>query len=460
MNARIGLPVLTLTTLVAMAPAQEKYWAAGSGGVKQIDTSGHLYQTVAPTSARDIAVAPDGKVWLPGSPITVLNADGSPFTTITPSAGISPYSIAFDKAGHAWVTGSSGGVEEFDAAGTSLGTITLPSGAPRCICVDADGNKWIAHRIGPPGVLSRIDAVTRAVSTHPLPAGSLILPIGVYADSRGLLNSSHIWTVGDNRGAGEVVEFDSTGTVVSTVVISPSARMQWLHGDCDASGITRTMWVGDWGNGDLHKIDVTTGLFTTYSLAPGNGVGGVTFDGFGGLWITVRGLGNVRRVDAATGGIEIDAAVGASNQISTRFQYACVVDQIGDLDQDGTPNLFEVMGGSSPFDPCSLPNASLSTNGSMALGGNLVLDVMADPTALSLVAFSLGTASPSLPIPGFGCAVQIDPTSILNTLIAIGPTPFNLAIPNLPGLSGFRLLTQGVNGAVPTFTNVAPIRIY
>lgn len=457
MIARLGLPLLVLGTLAVPTTAQEKYWVAASGGVAQMDPSGFTWQTVPPSSSRDVAVAPDGKVWMVASGLTVLNADGTPFTTIAPSAGLSPYSIAFDKLGHAWVSGGSI-VEEFDANGVSLGTIPMPSGSPLGICVDADGNKWIAHRIGPPGTLTRIDGITRAVSSHPLPATSLILPITPYADARGLFNSSHIWVVGDNRGAGELVEFDANGTVLNTITLGLSARVQWMSGDCDLNGITRNMWVGDWSSGNLYKVDVATGLFSTFTM--GTGVGGVTFDGFGNLWVTLRGTGLVRRVDQLTGATEIEALVGASNQISTRWQYATVVDPIGDLDGDGTLNMFEASGPSSPFDACSLPNASLSVQGSLHLGNNMTLAVQADPSALTLVSLAGRTISPAIVFPGYGCALELDPAAILATFVFIGPGGITVPIPNTPGLVGYRVRAQGLNFGALTFTNLAPIMLY
>lgn len=454
MNERTALSLLALV-LTTVAAAQERYWVASLGGVTQIDTGGFAFQTVPPTSARDIAVAPDGKVWIPGSTITVLNPDGTPFTTITPSAGITPYAIAFDRAGHAWVTSTGSAVEEFDAAGVSQGVVPLPTGAARDICVDADGNKWIAHRIGPPGSLSRIDAATGAVTSHPLPATSLILPISVQADARGLFTSSHIWTVGDNRGAGEVVEFDATGTVLNTYVVSSTARLQWMSADCDSSGLTQNIWVGDWSNGDLHQVDAATGAVTTFPQ--GDGVGGVTFDGFGNLLITTRSADAVRRIDPATAVLEVESLVGAANEVSTRWEFATVVDPLGDLDLDGVLNVFEVMGGSSPFDGCSVANASLSIEGPTSIGSTLTVAVQADPGVLTIVAFAINTVSPGFVVPGIGCTVQIDPATLLGTFIAIGPAGLPLTIPNSPAFVGFRIAAQGLNAGTPTFTNAAPM---
>src|SRR5690606_36575554 len=137
--------------------------------------------------------------------------DGTPISSPAFSLG-SPGDIAFDANGHAWVSGGTG-VEEFDANGNLVQTIGLQTTAPLGIAVDSQGNKWIAHRFGPPGAISRIDAVTGNVTVHPLPAGSNILPTRVYADARGMSGASHIWVIGD-RG-GELHEFDINGTYLN-----------------------------------------------------------------------------------------------------------------------------------------------------------------------------------------------------------------------------------------------------
>ena len=95
-----------------------------------------------------------------GRPKYVLH-DGPPYANgqlhilrnITASMG-SPYDVAFDRNGNAWVSGGSG-VEQFDANGLSLMTYPLPAANLLGIVVDADGNKWIAHRNAAPSSISR-----------------------------------------------------------------------------------------------------------------------------------------------------------------------------------------------------------------------------------------------------------------------------------------------------------------
>lgn len=445
--------------LATLLSAQETYWVGGSDGCKQVDASGALRQTVLPTSTRNIGVAPDGKVWLVASGVTVLNADGTPFRTIAPSAGISPYAIAFDAQGHAWVSGGTG-VEEFDAAGNTLGVIPLaPATAPLGITVDAQGNKWIAHRSGPPGTVSRIDATTRAVTNHPMPATSAILPVNVYADARGTLNPSHIWVVGDNRGAGELIELDATGTVLNTYVLDQGGRFGTMAGDVDATGVIRNIWVADWGNGNLHIVNASTGAPTT--LPQGTGAYGVTFDGFGNVWATIRTGGLLRRIDPATGTLEVESAVAATTLLSTRWQHATVVDQLGDLDSDGVPNLVETTFGSSPFDACSTPNASLSVQGPTQIGANTAIAVQAAAGAVTGITFAAGSTTPGIRLPGIGCSFQLDLSTLIGvTIVTTGSASVPLTIPNNVRLIGAKLAMQGLNATALTFTNVAAMLLW
>lgn len=446
------LSILASTLCLPMLCAQETYWLAGSGGVRQVDVTGTWLQTVPPTSTRDVAVAPDGKVWYVAGGITILLPNGTLFTTVTPSAGISPYGIAFDRQGHAWVSGGNG-VEEFDANGNSLGTVPLTATAPLGITVDSSGNKWVAHRTGPPGSVSRIDGVTRAVTNHPLPPNSQILPTAVYADARGLVQPSHIWVLGDNRGAGEIVEFDATGTALNRYILDAAGRFQWMSGNVDATGVTTHMWVGDWGNGNLYRVDVATGVGTNFPQ--GAAIRGVTFDGFGNLWVVSGSGGVLRRVDQTNGNAEVNAPVMPTGAMSTRWQYVTAVDPLGDLDGDGAPNFGELLSGSSPFDACSRPSVSLHVSGSTAIGGQANIVVTANPTDVTGLAFASSTVTGGFTLPGIQCSLRLDLASLAPLVLAIpGSVSLPVTIPNNPALVGASLYVQGLNVGAQSFTNV------
>ena len=453
---------ISFACLAPLASAQETYWISGTGGLKEVSTCGHVLQTVGVTSTNTPGVAPDGKIWALGSTISVRNPNGTLFKNVVPAPSMTPYSIAFDKAGHAWVTSSSGlmSVEEFDAAGNSLGVHTLAVDQARDISVDSAGNKWIAHRVGPPGSISRIDAVTKAITNHPLPATSRILPIVVYPDARGLLNPSHIWVVGDNRGAGEVVEFDINGNHLNSYVLSSGARLNGLTADVDAMGVTRNVWTCDYSTGEVYKVDAAMGTWTKYALSAG--VFDVSTDGFGNVWATLTRNGELQRLDPATGNVEVVVSFGAAEGLSTRWQFATVVDQLGDLDGDGAVNLLDAAGGASPFDGCSTPGASLSIEGSTKVGAMSAIRVLGAAGVPTALGFAGGVVAPGLSLPGVGCSLRLDPLSLAPiTVVVPGTVTIPITIPNNPGLVGSVFYMQGLQaGTAPTFTNVACMLFY
>jgi streptogramin lyase len=462
---RRHLPLAAFAALGSLGIAQETYWVASGANALEIATCGGVVRTAAiGASARSVHVAPDGKIWCVTSPIRILNADGSAFGMAAFSLG-SPFQLAFDRNGHAWVSGGTG-VEEYDANGVSQGTVPLTATAPLGICVDADGNKWIAHRAGPPGSVSRIDGTTRAVSNHPMAVGSLILPTRVMADFRGPGASSHIWVVGDNRGAGELIELDAAGTVLNTYVINAGGNLGSLAADIDPTSLrVRNVYVGDFRNGNIHQVDPATGLVTNLWSAPPN-VLGLNFDGFGKLWASVREVSTATpptppqlvRLEASTGAHEVDyvAPSTLASPMSTRWEHVTVVDPLGDLDGDGAGNLGEVLSGSSPFDACSKPTTSLRVDGSTRLGGTVTLSAAATAGNTTGVVFALGTMTPGFGLPGVGCSFRLDFATLFPVTLSI---PANgsrsLTIPMDPTLPGVTLRMQGLTlPALPAFTNV------
>lgn len=452
---------ITACSLVAGLASQESYWVAASGGAQRLHASGAVQPGSLVTSSRDVKVAPDGKVWLVAAGLTILNPDGTLFTTVTAPL-VTPYGIAFDQNGHAWVSGGIG-VEEFDANGASLGATTLPATAPLGITVDAQGNKWIAHRSNtPPGSISRIDGITGAVTNHALPASSLILPIHVHADARGPLQPSHIWVVGDNRGAGELVEFDAAGNHLNTYVLSAAGRFHWMSDEIDATGVATNMLVGDWGTGDLFRVDVSTGAITNFPQ--GVGVRGVTFDGFGRLWLTLPSgptTGLLRRLDPATMTPEVEVVLGASTQISTRRQFATTIDPLDDLDGDGPSNIGEILAGSSPFDAQSTPSRSVNITGPTNIGTTCAVSVLYPASVQMTVLLSFDTVSPGLPIPGFTGDLFLNLATLLPVSLNFGSSgSLPLTIPNNLALIGGTLYFQGIDALSLTFTNATGMLIW
>ncbi|MBK8978852.1 MAG: hypothetical protein IPM29_23370 [Planctomycetes bacterium] len=452
----IRLTFVTSLCLFAGVSAQDALWIANrtSGDVMQISPLGEVLQTLPQAvTMRTIHRAPDGKLWVAGSAtVPILHPDGSPFGAAGFSLG-SSYAIAFDRSGHAWVSGGTG-VEEFDANGTTLNTYPLSFSAPLGIAIDADGNKWICHRAGPPGSVTRIDGMTGAISNHPMPSTSLILPTRCCADFRGLGMPSHVWVVGDNRGAGELIELDASGTVLNTYVLAPGGAFGSVIADVDPATLAvQFVWVGDFRTGDLWRVDAATGAAISVTVA--TDVLGLTIDGFRNVWATARTNTELRRIDVQ-GFLEAFATIGAGagGPAASGWETATTVDPLGDFDGDAVPNIFEIQGRSSPFDACSTPAASLSVEGAAAVGGPTALQILA--TGQMFLAFGLTRNASPLTIPGIACTFDLDPTTLIVTADAgFGTQLIPFVIPNAAILVGNPLLVQGAHvTATPTFTNV------
>lgn len=263
-----------LLALPASLVCQETYWIANraSNDLMQVTAWGSVLRRVdMGTSLRSAHTAPDGKVWVVRFIQSTFDIYDPATNTITPvpfSLG-SPYFIAFDNQGTAWVSGGSG-VEQYAANGTSIQAIPLAVTAPLGICVDTMGNKWIAHRTTPPSV-SRIDPSNNVTNFPLVGTASGFLPVGITADFRGFVQPSHIWVTGDS--ASNLVELDDQGNTLNAYTLPGSnfgSPVFDLNGD---------IWVGSFGNGQLLQVDETNGnVLATYAFAPS--INGLAVDSF------------------------------------------------------------------------------------------------------------------------------------------------------------------------------------
>lgn len=451
----------------ALASAQESYWVANrfSTDITEINTGGKVLNTVPLSSyvggVRSVHRAPDGKLWVVGfitPTFLIVDPVTHAVTPIVHSSG-NPFSIAFDAAGHAWITGGSS-IVEYDANGNNVASYPMTAGSPLGISIDGNGNKWIAHRTTAPGSISRIDP-TGAVTNYPLPSGG-IQPTQILADHRGILVPSHIWVIGD--GPAQLFEFDDNGVFLN--MYTYSGQLGSIAQDA-----TGDLWLGDFsGAANLFRVDPATGTaLNTYNSLPT--VNGVAVDGFNHIWASVRVSfsgpvpSEVRRIDANTGAMEIAAVVGLGTQssMSTGMQYAMVVDAFGDLDGDGVANLIETQNGSSPFDGCSNGNTSISASGVTQIGNGVTFDVTAPTGSFSVVGFSFLSLSAAngIQVPGFGCTLRLDPTLMGGFTGLVGSGAINLNLPNNPAIVGFELYAQAATFAsVNQLSNLTMIKVW
>lgn len=463
-------PVAAASALALAFPlsAQESYWIANraSADLMRVTAWGSVVERVSmPSSLRSAHLAPDGKVWVVRYIQPTFDIFDPATATVTPVASTlgNPFDIAFDNQGNAWVSGGTG-VQQFDANGTFLQAVPLSAASPLGITIDTMGNKWVAHRTSPPTV-SRVDPGNNATAF--VLTGTSMLPIRPVADFRGLLMPSHIWVNGDNSG--DLVELDDQGNVLN-VYPMPTNAIGGIGPVFDRNG---DIWVGDFGNGSIHQVDAATGtVLNTYASPPS--CNGLAVDSFGRLWSTARitfsGAGppcEVRRIDPATGTLEVPALLqsgsfvgtGTQSGLATPWQYALVVDQIGDLDGDGEINAIEALNGTSPIDDCSNGNVSINGTGATSLGSTAAIEVAVGAGAFWLTALSFGSvpAGTGVTLPGVGCELLLDLTLVGGGPAGgVGPGALVIPIPAVPpSLAGLEVRAQTLGfTATPAFSNV------
>ena len=472
MHLLTRIATLALATLPALA--QEGYWVANraTSDIMKISPWGSVLTRIAtPTTLRGLTVAPDGKIWvvrfIQGTFDIVDPTTNPPTITPVPSQLGSPYEIAFDAQGDAWISGGTG-VQRFSANGTFIQSFPLTAAAPLGITVDSVGNKWIAHRTSPASV-SRIDP-TGVVTNFPL-LGVTTQPTKIIADYRGFLAPSHMWVVGD--GTAQLVEIDDQGTLLNTYLL-PATSVGSVCFDKNGD-----IWVGSFGNGALLRIDRTNGaVLGTHSVPPN--ILGLSCDSYGRILavarVTFSGVGppcEVRRIDPATGTVEVPTllqqgafiATGTQWPVSTPFQYAMVVSQLGDMDNDGDVNYLEILNGTSPIDALSGSLCRVNTTGITSIGSTGSFDVQTGLGNFWLLTFSFGLVAPGtgISLPGFGGELLLDPVLGLGaTVSGVGSNSVLLAIPNDPTYQGMEIFTQGfvVGGTSVQFTNVSGIKFW
>ncbi|MFO1077293.1 MAG: hypothetical protein U1E73_06150 [Planctomycetota bacterium] len=457
----------------AAATAQETYWIANraSNDIMEVSPWGSIRDRVdMGTALRSAHVAPDGKVWVVRFIQGTFDIVDPATHTITPIvAPGTPFDIAFDAQGTAWITASTL-VANYDATGNLIQTYPLTATSPLGIAIDTAGNKWIAHRTTPASV-SRIDT-TGAVTNHPLVgAPTAFLPVRVAADFRGLLAPSHIWVCGD--GPSHLFELDDTGATL-TFYTPPATALSNL-----AIAPNGNVWMGNTG-GTLLEIDAANGnVLSTYQQTPSS-VLGIAFDLQGKLWATQRltfsGVGppcEVRRIDPATGNIEVPgvlqygthSGIGTQSALSTPYNYALVVAPFADDDGDGEVNYAEVTNATNARDALSNSTFHAQTTGITQIGNTPTIDVRTDASRFWIMAFGFGLvpAGSGYTSPGITGEFVMSPSLLLPVNLAgIGPTSVPFPIPNSTGFQGLEFFMQGIHaGAAGTaFTNVTGLLIW
>jgi len=122
--------------------------------------------------------------------VPALTAQPNDFTLAVNYTGaelLSPYGLAIDASGNAWVTNESGfSITKLPSLSTSFATITYSNGgiiAPRGISIDKSGNIWVANTGG--NNVVELNSAGSPYGSSPYTVGGISVPVAVANDSIG-----------------------------------------------------------------------------------------------------------------------------------------------------------------------------------------------------------------------------------------------------------------------------------
>jgi streptogramin lyase len=227
--AGMTIPTTRLNTLADILAACVNSTGALSSGCSPLLTATGASETIGaglaiaknPGSANLTALY---TLAVPASPfVPMLSAQPNDFTLALNYSGSefkSPYGIAIDASGNAWVTNEAGfSVVKAPSPTQSFATTSYSSGgliAPRGISIDRTGNVWIANT-GGNNVVELTSAGVPAAGS-PFTSGGISAPIAVANDSSG-----NAWIA--NFNGNSITELNSAGTPSGSSPVTGSGAL-------------------------------------------------------------------------------------------------------------------------------------------------------------------------------------------------------------------------------------------
>ncbi len=464
-NHRLSIVALglsaTLSTFAGLAAQttqapEDAYWIANrfTNDVQKLSACGELLLSAnLGASLRAAYVAPDGKVWVLKFITTsflIIDANGKNPTTINADKGAYPEDLAFAKNGDALivVTGRGNtpmGIQRYDKDGKFLSFYDVSGGNPLAITLDQAGDAWVAHRVGPPTMISRVNLTTGKRDDFKAPTTSLTLGGNITADFRGLGQKSDLWVTGDS--APELIQFGNDGSVKKVHVLSSSDT---AYGSL-AVDANNNLWVTAYSNNKVIHFDTKNA--TVLKTLPVTGAIGVAMDGRGKVLVTSR-LANAAtppsellRFNPKSYVLEQKTKIGGgpSRPASSNFQNSLVVDPFGDADKDSSINFAEVTSGTSAFDPQSYPAVDLRVEGSNQIGNALAVEIRGSANSKAVLGFAAKRLATPLGSPAWKGSLRLDPNTLLPIFVFVTvPSTLNATIPNDANLVGTVLHMQAL----------------
>src|SRR5665213_673577 len=360
-------PVSNISALYSLAASASVYAPALS--VQPNDfLLGLRFPDGSITNPIGIAVDGFGNVWfvndggtnpIANGSVVKLSNSGAPLSGANGFTGngiFSPYGIAIDLSGNAWITNDQvsnsqpqvnpASVTELSSVGAFLsGGSSGNAIEPLGVAIDGTGNAWIGGYLGGDLIeLSQSGSVLSDIRTGTFPG-----PEGVAIDAKG-----NIWA----GSAGSVVEFSTSG-------VGPQLSTYTGGGINGAWGIAidgaGNVWIANANNGPTGNNSVTKLSGSGVALSPSTGFTGgglsapyaLAIDGAGNVWVVSPQAGTVNEL--SNSGAPMSPATGfVLDQSSHLFSspYGIAIDPSGNVWLTRTGNLtddiYEIVGAAAP----------------------------------------------------------------------------------------------------------------
>jgi len=225
----------------------------------------------------------------------------------------SPFGLAIDAAGNAWVTNEGGAsVTKLSPVGVVLSGATGFNGggllAPKGIAIDMSGNAWIANAGGSSVV--KLSAAGSVLSgTGGFTGGGINAPVALALDSR-----SNVWVA--NFSGNSVSVLSSTGTANGASPLTDAGAIVSPTGIAiDRNGYA---WVSNGGANNVILIEgVSGGFYSSYTDNAIQGSTGIAVDANSNKWVAATGINAASSFSVLTGAAAISPVRSAGLNLPT-----------------------------------------------------------------------------------------------------------------------------------------------
>jgi streptogramin lyase len=265
-----------------------------------------------------IAIDSVGDAWVAnesGNTVTVFSPVGSQTANQGATGLVGPQGVAIDNSGNVWVANTAGNSAikfATSAGGVITGTSIYTVGglsAPVAVSIDQAGDAWFANFNG--NSVTELNSAGASMNGSPLTAGGGIsVPSGIMVSPAGVFVTS---------GSGSVLKLSSSGALVSTLndgtLQGPVAVSVDSTGRVVASGFTTGTVVG----GGLAEFDSTGTAVAVSPVTSGlTSPAGVTTDG-SSLWVA----------NSVSGGGLLQYTYGSATPVSPMAGYGSLGTPVG-----------------------------------------------------------------------------------------------------------------------------------